>query len=164
MSILTGEFDSICPEYDWASDTIEEFVNELEAKGIDIERVKPSKRGYCAPDIHWSGFDSQGDGLAFSSRIRWEKFIEHHPDMKEQLPQWYLLLVANPDYVYGGTSTNGRGTNMTTSLDVDSADVVESGFFAGVPIEEVPVDITDLEEYVQEVCEEEANRMYEGLE
>ena len=53
---------------------------------------------------------------------------------------------------------------MTTSLDVDSTDVVESGFFAGVPIEEVPVDISDLEEYVQEVCEEEADRMYVGLE
>ena len=165
MSILTRGFDEIYPEYDWCSDTLEEFAEELEAKGIDIDRGKPNKRGYCAPEITWSGFSSQGDGLAFDSRIRWEKFIEHHPDMKEKLPQWYLLLVANPDYVYGGTSTRNRRCNsMTTSLDVAATDIVEEGFFAGVPIEEVPVDITDLEEYVQEVCEEEADRMYKGLE
>jgi hypothetical protein len=84
--------------------------------------------------------------------------------MKEQIPQWYLLLVANPDYVYGGTSTNMRGTNMTTALDVESTYIVESGFFAGVPIAEVPIYIPDLQEYVQEVCEEEANRVYKRLE
>lgn len=164
MSMLTKGFDSIYLAYDWASYSLEEFVKELEAKGIDIERCKPNKNGYCAPDIVWSGFGSQGDGLAFSSRIRWEKFIEHHPDMKEQIPQWYLLLVANPDYVYGGTSTNMRGTNMTTALDVESTYIVESGFFAGVPIAEVPIYIPDLQEYVQEVCEEEANRVYKRLE
>jgi hypothetical protein len=162
--MLTKGFDSIYLAYDWASYSLEEFAKELEAKGIGIERCKPNKNGYCAPDIEWSGFSSQGDGLAFSSRIRWENFIEHHPDMKEQIPQWYLLLVANPDYVYGGTSVNGRGTNITASLDIDSVYIVESGFFAGVPIAEVPVDITDLEEYVQAVCEEEANRMYKRLE
>lgn len=170
MSALTEGVDNCADDWD-ADYDLEYFVEDAATRGIDIcqdSRTTSKGKHYNVPAISYSGFWSQGDGLAFDCKINWPVFFEAHPDFKEALPEWYLLLVANPSFVFGGTKRHGRDSNcMEIAIDTDTDDVVERGFFAGHDMNELLESIDGLmplEDYVLDACKSEASDMYESLE
>lgn len=168
MSEIQDRIDRAEVWGDWYADMLENFVEEAALKGINIP-VEQNKRGRNEPAISFAGFWSQGDGLAFDCNINWPVFLEANPSFKENRLNWYLLLVANPSYVNAGTSRHGRnGNSMTANSDIDWIPdaVVEDGFFAGVPTDQIENDPTFLgiDSEVLSICEDEAGRMYKALE
>lgn len=167
MANLTRGLDELYPDWNWYEDSLDTFVDEASLKGIIIGVDRPSNaRGYRNQHaVSFSGFSSQGDGLCFDCDIKWPEFIEAHPDFKEKLPEWFLLLSANPDYVEAGMNRSQRGNTMTALLEFDYPDVVESGFFAGLDMtDEVPdLSDADLETYVKNTCTDLASDWYHRL-
>lgn len=170
MSALTKGADGYAEYWDGDYD-LEYFVEDAALRGIDIcsdTRRTHNGKSHSVPAISYSGFYSQGDGLAFDCKINWPAFFEAHPDFKEALPEWYLLLVANPSFVFGGTKRHGRDSNcMEIAIEADTDDVVERGFFEGHDMNELLESIDGLmplEDYVLDACEREANDMYRTLE
>jgi len=170
MNITRG-IDSLYPEYDWWDLEFECFKEDLATRGIvigtDIRGKNRKGETILEPAISFSGFYSQGDGLAFDATIDWAKFLETHSSFAEQLPEWYLLLAANPNDVIASTKRNTRHNNqMGVSCEWNSASPfeVEHGFFAGMIEDELPMTLAELEEWVLGACEAEATKMYESLE
>lgn len=171
MANLGEQLECCYPDWEWYEDSLDYYVEDLKAKGIEIDEEKAGTRrdgkAILKPAISFSGFCSQGDGLAFDCRINWPVFFEAHPSFKGQMPEWYLLLSANPDYFDVGTRRHGRDSNcMSAWSEEDFPDVVENGFFAGMEMfGEVPeLSTTDLEDWILDVCQYEAHKMYKGLE
>ena len=143
--------------YDWYGYMLETFVDEASLQGISIGSDKHG------PDIQFSGFYSQGDGLAFAAHTHWPVFIEAHPTFQTELPEWYLVLSADPSVASVSTSVT-RGNNLQMNSRVDDLYPICGGFFDGMLINDVPVNDGELERYVKSVCEAEASRMYKELE
>lgn len=173
MAQLTRHIDDGADDW-WYEDELEYFVSEAKTRGIEIDmepdRVTKDKKQLYRPAISFSGFYSQGDGLAFDADINWPVFFEANPSFKTEETAWYLLLVSNPSYVTGGVERTGRNSNcFTGNLECDYPDVVEHGYFAGVDMES-SVDgmpefyLKTLEDYVLDVCQDEATQMYRSLE
>ena len=166
MAILTAGLQEVHPYDGWYESELDFHVDRLAAEGICIgeDRVGTRSPGY---GVSFSGFYSQGDGLAFDSTVDWPKFIEANPSFKEQMPVWFLLLAANPNYFKVGTVRNPRWDNtMRSSVDDEDVEtVVEHGFFAGVEIDSIKgLDIPDLEQYYKDACVSEARNIYNILE
>jgi len=172
MSSITKDLDSLYPDYDWWDSDMEFFVNDLEAKGVKIgtdTRTGRLGKTYSEPAISFSGFCSQGDGLAFDCTIDWATFFQANPEFAEQMPHWYLLLVANPFMVEVNSTRHNRGNCMTVNVEYnayydDDNGAVTDGFFAGVQTDELPMTDASLETYMTEHLEGEASRMYRELE
>ena len=169
MTILTKSFDEVYPDYDWYTDELDFFVTDLETQGIDVgtDTRRSNTRSYTTPAISWD-IGSCNEGCAFDARIRWPKFLEANPSFQVQLPEWYMLLVANPDYMIARVSREGRDQlRMGVALGHDYPTIVESGFFAGVSTEELEVLSTGddaLENYIFDVCNIEAGKIHTALE
>ena len=168
MSALTRHLDSIYPEYDWWGSDLDFFVDDLATRGIMIgteQHRYPSGKIMNSPAISFSGFSSQGDGLAFDCDIDWAVFCETHPDMAEQITEWWLLLSTNPSVILAGTRRHSRGNSMSFTMDYEAyEDTVEHGFFAGMDVEELPVVDAALDTYMTGALEDEADEMYCSLE
>lgn len=66
---------------DWADDIIREWVEKLAALGIEVSSTTHTTtkgRKYETPDVHWSGFCSQGDGACFEGYVNLPMFINEH--------------------------------------------------------------------------------------
>ena len=170
MSNLTYNLDEDCyPDWDWSADSLLAYQEMYGEYGIlindDHHKNRHSKH-YSTPAISFSGFHSQGDGLAFDAVIQWVPFFEKHSSLKTEYLNWYLLLSANPDYVFGGTKRSNRSNNMTVDISIEAPEVIENGFFAGMrcDLEELGCDWRALEEMVKDICESAADRMYRELE
>lgn len=165
MAQLTNRLGEAYPDWDWFDSDFYYFVEYLKARGIVVE--KETHKTSTSPAISFSGFWSQGDGLAFDCDIDWPVFCATHPDMLDALPVWYLLLCCNPAYVSAGSKRDSRGNTMSVGVDHnDVDDLIEHGFFAGQSVDEVVLNSTDreLEEYLKDVLEAEASGMYKSLE
>ena len=165
MSELTNNLDDGYPEYDWYESEFDYFVEDAATRGIDIALANRNRKSR-EHGISFSGFWSQGDGLAFDATINWPVFIEKNPRFKINLPEWFLVIVANPDFIQGGVKRSGRNENiMSINIDINSSDPIESGFFAGVEIGSIPqLYFEALELEVLHICEAEARQMYKSLE
>ena len=81
MGILKGvDLDGGYPDHDWYTDMLEWFAEDAKTRGIDIpyESARRQVKGEVAcyvPTISFSGFYSQGDGLAFNCTINWPVFF-----------------------------------------------------------------------------------------
>lgn len=171
MARITKELDEQHPDHDWSGYEIDYLVEQAALKGIVIgtENERGREKCYTRPAVSWSGFWSQGDGLAFDATINWPVFFEAHPDFKEKELNWYLLLVSNPDYFTAGVHRYNSGNTMDAESDDKCYDIVEHGFFAGLEMEAgegqmPPLDGQALEKYVLEACQDEAIDMYKSLE
>lgn len=172
MSQLTKGIDNLYPDDSyWYDNEFEYFVSDLKTRGINIvEEIRGKRKdgmNITAPAISFSGFCSQGDGLAFDCNISWPEFFRANPSFVEALPVWFLLLVSNPYYFNAGTRRLSRGNTMSAFVEDDYPDVVDHGYFAGTEIESLPdLDalVLALEKYVLDVCESEADKMYKALE
>ena len=170
MGILKGaDLDRGYPEHDWYTDMLKWFAEDAKTRGIDISyeaagRQVKGKVACYAPTISFSGFYSQGDGLAFNCTINWPVFFETHEDFATSLPEWYLIISANPDIVGVGMTRNSRHEHQMSAYSEDESDTIEKGFFAGMEIEDTKLSFIDLEKYIEDVCEAEAMRMYTALE
>lgn len=165
MSYLTKGIDRVELDYDWYTDLIEDMCSSLGNSGIEISTTMRGKR--VERDVWFSGFSSQGDGLAFGGDISWPEFFEAYPGIKTKLTLWYMLLVANPDIVSASIVLGtGRHPSMKVGLIYTwwGDAVVEGGFFAGTLVENLPVVDQELEDFITEICENEASRMYQQLE
>lgn len=169
MSDLTNGLGSLYPEYEWWDSDMGFFVEDLAARGIRItnDRIRyPSGKTMEQPAISFSGFSSQGDGLAFDCTIDWDVFCKTHQKMAEDITEWFLLLSTNPDLITAGTSRDRRYYSMTFQMDYNAAygDTVEHGFFAGVDTQDLPVIDSKLDSWMSEELEDEADTMYRILE
>lgn len=173
MALITRDLDeNSYPDWDWWEDEIDYLVEQAATRGIDIgtDTVRSRGKTLAQPAVSFSGFYSQGDGLAFDATINWPIFFEAHSDFKEKHINWFLLLVSNPDYFDVGVHRyNGRSNNMWAELENNYPDIIECGFFAGLEMEanegQMPLlDGSALERYILEACEEEAADMYRALE
>lgn len=163
MAQITKNLDQVELWDDWYEDMLDQFVEEAKEKGIQIDQRARGR--HRVPEIHFSGFWSQGDGLYFEAHIDWIKFFDGHQKLKDEHLNWYLLLSANPDYA-SGRADGGmhRGYNQRAYVDTDLPEVIEQGFFAGTPEVDLELDIGSFEWAVQDACEAEASRMYKALE
>jgi hypothetical protein len=172
MSSITKDLDSLYPDYQWWESDMDFFVSDLEAKGVKIgtdSRTGRLGKEIVEPAISFSGFCSQGDGLAFDCTIDWTVFFHAHPEFAEQMPHWYLLLVANPFMVEVNSIRHSRGNSMSVNVGYnayyeDDHGAVTDGFFAGVQTDELPMTESSLETYMYEYLDGEASRMYRELE
>ena len=177
MSILTKDIGNNCyPDWDWYTEELAFYVEDAKTRGIEIGEERSSRQPTNGmyvryePAISFSGFYSQGDGLAFDADINWPVFFEANPSFRVEAPEWFLLLVSNPSYVIGGVTRSGRNsTGMSIAIDTDYNDVVECGYFAGVRVEAEEGGLPELyleplEEAVLSICRDEATKMYHGLE
>lgn len=172
MSKLTNSMDEVQPYDDWYKNELDYFVGDAATRGIIIDHERIGRRDAKAPvefepAISFSGFWSQGDGLAFDAKIDWPKFFEAHPDLQDKEPIWFLLLSANPDYMVYTVRRSGRNRNcMELCTEVEFfSDTVENGFFAGKDINAFDTLHDDeLQAYVREVLKAEAHQMYKSLE
>ena len=170
MAQLTKNIGNQAPDYSyWYEGEIEYFVEDLKLRGIIIFGEQRGRRrdgtAIMEPAISFSGFWSQGDGLAFDCKISWPEFIETHPEFAMTLPAWWLLLSLNPDYFTAGTQRHNRSNTMSVEVCDNYPDVVEHGYFAGTEMESLPeLRVHDLEDYIKGVCEAEAHKMYKSLE
>jgi len=171
MSHITADVDSGYPDYDWYDSELEYWQEQLRAQGINIsDEVHKGHSGkeYRQPAVSFSGFYSQGDGLAFDCSVSWSEFFAVNPSFAEQLPEWFLLLSANPDIVEVSSTRNSRGNTMRIDVDYrleqEAADgCVANGFFAGVPTDELPLVFRDLEEWMDQYLDHVASDMYQSL-
>lgn len=172
MSSITEDLDSLYPDYGWWDSDMEFFVDDLRTKGVKIgteTRSGIKGKTFVEPAISFSGFCSQGDGLAFDCTIDWTVFFQANPEFAEQMPHWYLLLVANPFMVEVKSTRHNRGNAMRVDVEYnsyyeDDHGAVTAGFFAGVQTEDLPLTDASLETYMTEYLEGEASRMYCELE
>lgn len=160
--MITKNLDAFDPYWE-ADDELAYFVEDLKTRGIDIgeESAGKTKR----PAISFSGFYSQGDGLAFDAAINWPVFLETHPEFKDKFPLTYLVVVANPSTIHWWTERYQRGNNMVSDWCTDG--MIDYGFFEGEDyddIEGMKGEESDRDEYLLQVCQNEADRMYEALE
>ncbi len=91
-------------DYDWYTDEYSYFINKWEEQGLVVE----------AKDICWSGFWSQGDGLAFHGYMRADDFLQKHKYHETHYALW--LDVQN----YGGlleTTRLSRHGNYISGVD-----------------------------------------------
>lgn len=163
MAQITRGIDQVEVWDNWYEDSLDHFVEEAKEKGIEIGSERNGK-----PAISFSGFWSQGDGLAFDADINWPVFFDAHPELKTEYVDWYLLLSANPKYFYTCVRRERRNDlYMQASVSWDDyPDKVEYGFFAGLDVEDELPELYSaaLEATVLSVCEDEAHRMHKALE
>lgn len=168
MSDLTSSLGESYPEYDWWDGDLDYYAEELRLRGINITNEHhryPSGKVIESPAISFSGFSSQGDGLAFDCSIDWEVFCQTHPLMAEELTEWWLLLSTNPDLIIACTRRHSRGNLMSFDMDYSAEyDVVQHGFFAGMDVSDLPVVDAQLYNWMTRVLEDEADDMYRLLE
>lgn len=158
MTQLTTCLNQIEVWHDWYEDTLDCFAEEAKGKGIDIALERDG-----TPAISFSGFWSQGDGLAFDADINWPAFFDAHPGLKTEYMNWYLVLSANPDYMQTSVYRSNRGNNMYISSEGDPEVTIEEGFFAGV--DATTIEFEDgFEDAVFSACADEADRIYMALE
>ena len=163
MSSLTKHIDEGGPDWDWAEIALTPLIEEVRTRGIDIT---PGRKITHDQGVSFSGFWSQGDGVAFDASINWSVFLEENPRLKLELPEWYLVLSANPDFICGGVRrNNGRSNLLTVDLDINGDTLIENGFFAGMDYESIPqLNFSELERVVAVICKGEAQQMYQSLE
>ena len=115
-------------------------------------------------DIGYSGFWSQGDGLAFSSRIDWDKFLAYHKTFAEELPVWYLIITANASDVRVRTILDSRHNGATVDIELDFAhDIIESGLLAGECVDDIGLSWKELEDFIESAHNDVAHDMYKSL-
>ena len=74
---------AVSGDYDWWENTMECWVEKLEALGIHTSLEQ----------MHFSGFYSQGDGACFTGRINLKQFLEAHPDLKKEHAKLYMAVI-----------------------------------------------------------------------
>jgi len=140
-------------DYEWWEDLYSSFEAKLGAMGIyNVEAT-------------FSGFDSQGDGAAFSGRVQLTPFMERHK-LDEQYPALYIGVKNDGSYVRVGY----RGNNMTCRDYMMYANQTgPEGIFAQLS-QEAWEDLVDeqegqagLEDLVMEECEKLADELYREL-
>lgn len=68
---------------DWWDDVYSQFIEDMEAKGIDTSERRMSFSGFC----------SQGDGASFTGYIHCDKtFLDAHPQLKDKRPTTLRLV------------------------------------------------------------------------
>ena len=74
---------AVSGDYDWWENTMEYWVEKLEALGIHTSLEQ----------MHFSGFGSQGDGACFTGSINLKEFLEAHPEILRQHVNLYMAVV-----------------------------------------------------------------------
>ena len=165
MALITKGLDEVQVFDFWYEDVLEVLADEAREKGIEIQTDRKGK-----PEISFSGFWSQGDGLAFDADVDWIKFFEAHPKIKEEHVDWYMLLSANPNDVGYAWRRHSRYSNsLTGELETVwgyTDERVEHGFFAGELWDDVleNLDEKSFDAAMLSAGEDEAHRMYKALE
>ena len=165
---LLNEWRDHNVSHDWWDSVIEQFVESALDQGVRIDiNPRKSRSGgtYEEPDVHFSGFWSQGDGASFGARVSdWDKFLAAAPR-----PAWFT-----PDRAVQATfNSRTQGHNcMAFSFDFD---IEENPYdedndplqYSAWQLVHNPPTATDLEEF-EETCGELFNGMaaqlYEDLE
>ena len=155
-------------DHDWWDFVIEQFIGSALEQGVTIHsdtRMLRSGRTYEEPDVHFSGFWSQGDGASFAGRVSdWDKFLG-----AASRPAWFT-----PDRAVQATfKSRTQGHNcMAFSFDFDIEDNPHDEDndplqYTAWQLKHNPPTVTDLEEF-EETCGELFNGMaaqlYEDLE
>jgi hypothetical protein len=68
-------------DYDWWSLVYDQFIDDMAAKGLRVERK----------DIEFSGFWSQGDGASFQAGFNMDVFYHAHPELLADKPMVKLF-------------------------------------------------------------------------
>jgi hypothetical protein len=151
-------------DHDWWDHTYENFKVDMDAKGIEVDRM------------FFSGFWSQGDGASFQGRIRdWTGFEEHHkigllPIHIEHLADWGAANISTSgNYSHSGT--------MKLTYEVPWPDSPDDHYFiesfcpyddelriAVYMSEFCKTDYVSFEERVLEACRDHADQLYKDLE
>lgn len=165
MNNLKQQLEQAEPYDEWYKDILLEFQEEAAEKGVDI----PNENRRNEPAISFSGFWSQGDGLAFDASINWEKFLATNKEFQfqDELPKWYMFLTANPSSVPAACHrNNARGYAMVAYVDDYIHEHHTTGFFAGVSDDELHtiLDFSKLETFMQVYFEDMADDFYNRLE
>jgi len=135
-------------DYEWWEDLYEGFGQDCAALGVHVD------------DITFSGFYSQGDGVAFTGRMyvyQWMEAKGHHITH----PAAYLACREDGSYVRLET---GRGNNMRANIEEYANQTAPIGIFAGLEQEAweelVDQQISDLsiEDEVLSFCEDLAHK------
>jgi len=165
VALITKGLDTVEIFDFWYEDVLEVLADEAREKGIEIQTDRRNK-----PEISFSGFWSQGDGLAFDADVDWVKFFEAHPKIKEEHVDWYMLLSANPMDLGYSWRRHGRNSNsLIGGLEGGwgfGDDLVEYGFFTGERWDNV-LENRDEKSFDADMLsagEDEAHRMYKALE
>jgi hypothetical protein len=161
---ILDKYRDINTEYNWWEFTYENFKVDMEAKGIEVDRM------------FFSGFWSQGDGASFQGRIRdWTGFEEHHkigllPIHIEHLADWGAANISTSgNYSHSGTMRLTYEAPWPGSPDdshfIESFCPYDDELRIAVYMSEFcKLDYVSFEEAVIEACRDHADQLYKELE
>lgn len=95
-------------DYPWYDDTINDFIEEMEKRGIDIEYK----------NVKFSGFYSQGDGASFICNLSNTYIDNWITANKEEFPK--LSNMVGKDFIYGYVSKNGYANHYCHEKTVNA--------------------------------------------
>jgi hypothetical protein len=144
-----------CIDWDWWDFSLEQFVTDMEELGIDIEQTRGKKNQH---EIHFSGFYSQGDGLAFSAGIDIPKFLKSHKATKEYWLLYTNLLRDNISLTVW-VKESGRYFSMVSDFDLDIWNIGNDA--RANKIQKMSEDFT---EWILDICRDHASDLYRELE
>lgn len=151
------EWLEFATDYDWWDDIIEYECEELEKKGI---LIYPNT-------IH---FDLYHGSISSSGSIADETFLTHHPEILQQSPVAYQILLEGWANIPSWRPT-GRGLSINFNSWIeywDDDSEFTSGLLAGCNIQELvdadPIPLEDVMETIYRIVEAEHERILKLLE
>ena len=94
-------------DYAWYDDTINDFIEEMEKRGIDIEYK----------NVKFSGFYCQGDGASFTCNLSSNYIDNWITANKDEFPK--LFKMVGKEFIYGKLEKNSYATHYCHDKTVD---------------------------------------------
>jgi hypothetical protein len=142
-------------DYEWWD--YEWFIEKMNDMGIEIDNDRRNKN---KPDITWSGFYSQGDGLSFGAYVNVLKFMQFYKLSKKY---WSLYLnIKNENLCPNmGIKNHDRYYNMSVHYDIHISnwDVIPDEKY-----NKLHHDLDELSEVILDICRDAASDFYRDLE
>ena len=149
------EWCQYTPDTSWWEGLYEDFTNDCAALGVRVD------------DIQFSGFYSQGDGVAFSGRVYVYDWMERN-GLDVTHPAAYMACKDDGSYV--AIEKSHRHNTMRTNLEAPLYYPDPCGIFIGLDedawewLVSEQIDDLDIEDEVLSFCEELAGKLYKNLE
>ena len=144
---IVEKYSDINTDYGWYTYNIENFCNEAENLGFEID----------PDDVQFSGFWSQGDGASFEGNVDLLTYLKKTKQLTVYRP---LVRAINCGYIenHVSISRNSHQYSHENTCGVDCIDIYEDI----TPLVEKMVD--NLENEIEETRLELCSKLYSGLE